>query len=447
MNYEFATVVWGDAFTSLYLKVSLPTLLSPGNLGSFRGKRNSVYRIYTTPQDAKRIKESPAFLKLSEIMPTELIFMQADDFKHQSFECYLRAINKAIDDDASFVLLHPDGVWGDGAFANLQKIATTGKKAVMFATFRVAKETFVPPLLKRFLSEDGLVLSVPPRELVKLALRHLHWETGSHFWNSSHFFELPSILHWNVKNEGMLLRYFRLNPLMSTPTKRFEMPLASLDSSDYIIFANPKFDDLHIVQDSDEIVVFDMCDSKYPNIQIPRNRANVFKVAYWAAGRDSPFYPNTNLYSRRFFKYKIRIHSGDISPRWKEVEKSSDRIVNSILFLLRFTPVWYNIKITWEYIIGLAKSNRTSVKKLVALIIHPKNWPLLIATFLLAFNRYPQVVFWLNKYVEHCDEKHFDREKVQYLISSLGAVDNRYAEQILDKLREKGYLYSAPTKK
>ena len=346
MKFHFVTVVWGDSFTDLFLKVVLPSLLSPGNLGSFRHKSGSVYKIYTTPEDAKRIKESPVFLKLSEIMPTEIILIDDDVDLRNYWEYYYTAINTAVNDHAAFVMQPPDVVRADGTLVNLQKIAATGKKAVVHGIFRVTKETFVPAFLEHFYSEDDFTASASPRELVKLALEHLHSQTKSSFWDSAKFTPWPCYLFWSVNREGILARYFHKHSMMTSPRKKTGIgsSLGTLDGGGYIPFAHPNPDDLYIVEDSDEMFACDISDSTYSGLpglsDIPANRASVFKVAYWAAGWQDPYNRNANSYHRKFVTHKIRIHFNDISPRWKEVEKSSDKVVNSICFLLKFAVMY-----------------------------------------------------------------------------------------------------------
>ena len=67
--YHFLTPVWGKAYTKTYLELVMPAQLSQGNLKAFAGAPSSRYVIYTTEADAETIKASPAFRKLSAIVP------------------------------------------------------------------------------------------------------------------------------------------------------------------------------------------------------------------------------------------------------------------------------------------------------------------------------------------------------------------------------------------
>jgi len=274
-------------------------------------------------------------------------------------KCHERAIKEAADEKAAIIFLQSDLIWPDETFANLKKIAQGGKRGVMVAaSLRVVKETFVPAFLESFYSVNDFTASVSSRELVKLALDHLHPHTESRFWDSPNF-HWPDYLYWRVNNEGVLTRAFFLHPLMTSPVRRI-IPAWTVDSANYISFAHPNPDDLYIVEDSDEIVGIEISKLGSHGELLP-NRSNVFKVAHWAKYYARP-------YHRRFLTRKIRIHSGDISPRWKEVEKSSDRVVKYICILLKFEAILDTVRL----IITLLKlrlfPDRFAVKKFP---VHP----------------------------------------------------------------------------
>ncbi|NQT72535.1 MAG: hypothetical protein HQ553_07160 [Chloroflexi bacterium] len=340
LRFHFVTVVWGEPYVDLFLKVGLPSLLSPNNLPYVAHKTDSVYRIYTTQNDATIIGQSPVFVRLADIMSTEILFMEDGDFESKGFECFRKAIDDVVRDDAGLVFLAADMVWADGAFANLYRIALSGKLCIMIGSFRLAKESFVPALLERYQSLDECTLSVQPRDLVRLSLEHLHPWTKSCLWDSLEFTSWPCWLHWAIGDGGLLLRQFHLQPLLTRPSERLESTIGSLDGSEYVPITHPSYDDIYIVEDSDEIAGFEMSDSKYCVLTVPGNRATAVKIAYWASSRVGGLYPMTNRYHRMFLQHRIRIHADEIKPEWRMVEESSDKTVDMVLSLLRFELVF-----------------------------------------------------------------------------------------------------------
>ena len=51
MKIQLTTVIWGEVFVKLFLKISLKSLLSEGNLISISKNNDIIYTIYTTPED------------------------------------------------------------------------------------------------------------------------------------------------------------------------------------------------------------------------------------------------------------------------------------------------------------------------------------------------------------------------------------------------------------
>ncbi len=304
MNFHFVTGVWGDSYADLFLNVALPNHISSGNLGTFHGRDGSVYKIYTTSKDAERIKNSPVFSKLAGIMSAEIVLI--DDvnveIKHSAqMECHRRAIRAADRDGAILVFLSPDSIWSDGTFANLARLAAAGKRAVMVAGIRLVKETFVPVFLEGYYSKADLTASISSRELVKLALDHLHPITKSLFWGSREFNPgWPSHLYWQVNKEGLLARCFHLHPLMVNPYERSVLPLTTIDG-DYIFLACPNPDDWYVVEDSDEIVGCEISSLSQNAGDIAPNSSSIIELATWAKYR-------TNLHHRQIVMHRTQFH-------------------------------------------------------------------------------------------------------------------------------------------
>lgn len=332
MKIHFITAVWGDSYTDLFLNVALPNQLSPGNLPSFyhSSGKGSIYKIYTMFEDAEKIKKSPVFAELSGAMSTEIVLI--DDLnvkiKHNALsECHKRAIGAADNDGAALAFLSPDSIWSDGTFANLLEIVATGKRVVMVAGIRVVKETFVPTLLQQFRSKSDFSISISSRELVKIALDHLHPVTKSLFWNSKEFSGWPSHLYWDVNQEGLLARCFHLHPLVVNPSRR-GLSFSSTIDADYFSLACPDLNDLYVVVDSDEMVCCEISSLAQSAGTIAPNGSSVIQVARWARHQ-------TNQHHREFVRHRIRFHFKEISEDWQQVERSSDRVVDATCRLLK----------------------------------------------------------------------------------------------------------------
>ncbi len=98
--------------------------------------------------------------------------------------------------------------------------------------------------------------------------------------------------------------------------------------SDYLPEACPNIDDIHVVEDSDEIMCVEMSSRAYTLVEDKADRFSAFQVA-----RRMNLAINSQHHA--FLRYRIRLHVHDLSPRWSEVEQESDRAVESILSWLK----------------------------------------------------------------------------------------------------------------
>ncbi|MEZ2252569.1 TIGR04372 family glycosyltransferase [Microcoleus sp.] len=329
MGFHFINVVWGQEYTNILLNFSLPLQLSPGNLQYFRESQESLYKIYTTQQDAETIKSSKIYEILTETIPTVIKVFDMASFSQMNrytimTRCHQHAVIEANITNSIMVFLFPDGLFADGTFAQLSKLADQGKRAVMIPGTRTVKETLLPTL-KQHPNFNNLCAIISPRELVKIFLDNLHPWTQSAFWDSADFTNTPSHIYWRVKDEGFLARCFHIHPLMINPIRKDIVPKDTIDA-EYLSQVISTLNDIYVVEDSDEIFGCSV-DSREDCKELLRHdvKAQISEIRQWVEGA-------TALHHRwSFFCHKIRIHSGDISEKWKTVEAESDEIAHQLI--------------------------------------------------------------------------------------------------------------------
>ena len=329
LHFHFITGVWGESYTGLFLQAVLPNQLTPGNLLFFRDKPGAAtYKIYTTRPDAERIRAARCYAELAQAVRVEFVYLENMDLgaKYAALtECHRRAIGAADEVEAALVFLSPDAVWSEGTFQRLWQLGQAGTRVVMVGSIRLVKETFVPQYLAQHASTDCSA-PVTGRQLVGLALQHLHPLSESLFWDSPRFSSGPSHLYWRVGAEGILLRCFHLHPLMVNPVVRGLLPSSTVDA-DYTPLACPDPQSLYVVEDSDEIACFEISREAQFGTFAPRRFSaadTAFYARYW-----------TQAHHRKFVRHPIRFHASELSPQWQDVERASDRVLDDIERYLR----------------------------------------------------------------------------------------------------------------
>lgn len=329
ITFHFITVVWGDAYTNLFLDVVMPTQLSPGNLYAFADKP-AVYKIYTTSVDADRIYRSDVFQQLKDILPVEVITDDEADLS-KGFQVMMdfhnRAIREADECSAALVFLTPDSIWSDGSFLRLWELAQLGKRVVLSTGTRLTKETFVPDFLQRFRSNHESSVMLPPRELVRVAIPHLHPTTQSLFLNAKISNSWPSLLYWHAPDHGIVARCFHLHPIMINPSVKGIVPESSVDD-DYIARVCPNPNEFYVIEDSDEMIGFEISSQRHLVGDMFAFEPTAFQVALWA-------YKFANDRHQKFVNHRIFIHTDDLSSAWHKTFQESDDFIQAVQHYLR----------------------------------------------------------------------------------------------------------------
>ena len=334
MHYHFITVTWGEVFTDLLLRVMLPNQLTAGNLGFFRNRPGSRYRIYTTEPDARRIRSAPVFAKLEAIMPVELIIVPDLGVRgghvaayEDMTRCHRMAIVDGEREDAAMLFLPGDAMWSEGSFRRLGEMCEAGYHAVLLPGIRLVRETYVDAFIERFFDPATLEAKAEARELVAHALPHLHPLTRSYFLDTDRFISFPSHFIVPVEGRGFLLRAFHMHPAIIKPMVHGGAVGHTIDY-EYLRHACPDEALIHVVEDSDEILQVAVDPAAHRADLIMPNRFNLTRIADFARRHADEF-------QRRMCIERVyRVHADDGGPEWAGAERKAGILADRLRFAL-----------------------------------------------------------------------------------------------------------------
>lgn len=314
---HFVNVLWGRSFTDLFLEVSLPTQLASGNLGAVYGRPGARYDLYTTAEDEERIRFAPEFTRLCETLPTFVhrIDVNADTPHWQTLtNCHKDAIGRAQSEGAALVFMTPDIVLGNGAVDSLLRWAEGGMRAVMIGSVRLVRESFAREFTARYRRGGEIEVGVPPREMVGMALRHLHQISAALIWPPKTTW--PSHVYWNVPSEGLIARCFHAHPMMVV-TRQQALSFDSTIDGDYLEQAGVRPEEIHVVDDTDDLTLFELSPETYT--MGPRaTPMKASEVGLWAS-----LY--ANRLHRQMFRRPIAVHRGELGRGWQAAQITADR--------------------------------------------------------------------------------------------------------------------------
>lgn len=327
---DYIVAVWGEHYTGLFLEFCLPSLLSPNNLPLAQGRAPSVYAdgdrlvIVTQPEDTALIEAHPSIAKAREHIEVSIrpVTIDTQDKFGQRYNiqlhCHKQAIAAAHKEGRLASMLVADVFYADGYCRAVRKWADEGKKLVLGIGLRGALESLLPELEEH--KRDG-VISLTPRDVVKLGMAHLHPLHSASIWGAPHFTRMPYTLLFPVFGQGYLVHSFCLHPYLLEPN---DSMLGYRSNVDHDL---PKFyedKDTYVVTDSDEAMYCEFAPLAH----------------FWPAANSFPASPDiiarwstVQLCTQHWdnLQHGVFWHTDDIDPRrWDEAVDWSDMVVYDI---------------------------------------------------------------------------------------------------------------------
>lgn len=341
-TYDVVTAVWGTEFIDLFLGVCIPNQLSPRNLPALPA--GSRYRVFTKHADVARLSASTRLAEVARILPVDIVEVDpdaAEDGKPGQIrnrykmmtDCHRRAVADAAKVEAALIFLAPDFVLAEGTIEGLVRIHASGSRAVLAANLRLARHELVAALA-------GRPAAVPPRELVGLAMKYLHPATESLMVDGGSSNDFPTSVNWPVRSsngglEGILVRSLHMHPLLLDPTRRGELPRATIDGH-YLMRCGLKLRECHLVDDSDELVVFELTPSER-NIRNDGRRGGVSLTRLAAVAS------NCDRFQMAHWQRPVRLHAGELDARWDAADADSRRLVHELERYLPYGPAFFTV--------------------------------------------------------------------------------------------------------
>ena len=340
--FYFGIVFWGDKFRHVFTDLCLLSLLSGRNIPSLENAGGgNRFLICTTRADWDALEKEATFRLMRDFIEPEFVEMippRPEDHKMAVMSDGHRMIaNTMFERRVYGTFIYPDTVFSDGTVAALQDHARAGKKAVLANCPRLANEGFLKELSANMQMRPGHPSPLSSRDLVAMALRHIHSETRRYEWDTNFFADSPVVCYWNVSDDhGVVMHSFCWAPLLLDYGSIGKHHTGSLDSwtidGDYVHANVPEPADIAIITDSDEVMVVSVtpeADLHYePDahwlLRLPwigtRTRIALLRRFY--------FSPVIDPLKRHIFRKGVFLHTDPLSGRWDMVCTRADRLVD-----------------------------------------------------------------------------------------------------------------------
>jgi hypothetical protein len=174
------TCAWGERYISELLSITLPALLAPGNLPYVASVVSCELVILTDQASFSRILGDVTVRKIRELCSVRLV--EIDDLipsPDQYGMAITYALHRGFSDlgqsatDTWLLFLNSDFILADRSLRSVVRHLARGERLIASPSYCVKAETAAPDLLKR-VDPRSRALSVPPRAMAALVLRHWH---------------------------------------------------------------------------------------------------------------------------------------------------------------------------------------------------------------------------------------------------------------------------------
>jgi hypothetical protein len=268
--FYFMVALWGERYRDRFAGFFLPSLLAPGNLPRLRADDGHRFLVATTRADWALLERLPIMAELRRYVLPVLVEIPDDHAGgytaalHRQTRCLKQLFEAAYPDKPYGCLLLPDLIVSDGLVATLIRSATAGHQLVLLPALRQIEEDVLEEL-----SASGLLasrdrpeewtrpLTLAPRTLADLALRHLHPEVAVFEEGNPRQPLYPPFRFWRVpQRNGVIVRGFFGLPILMDFAAVPPHHADCLDHDDYeAVYLGRNFSagaGLHVVEDSDE---------------------------------------------------------------------------------------------------------------------------------------------------------------------------------------------------
>jgi hypothetical protein len=254
---HFAVPVWGDEYLRTFLTFSLPSQLASGNIPFLAADGRHIYTVYTTHEDAARLRASDTFRALERHLPTTIEIIDIGRVAGGKYaiksDCYRSALQKAADHRAAVFLLNADIVLADGFVRGIARLLAAGKRVIEVPGPRGLRSAIGRALYARYRSADGITITIDPLQLSSLWMRHMHPQLEMHFveGEAGEPFH-PSHFYWELGDVGIIARCFHLYPIVVVPAGS-QVNFSTTIDDDLVRNLGVPRDQMAIVRDSTEI--------------------------------------------------------------------------------------------------------------------------------------------------------------------------------------------------
>lgn len=346
-HLRVVSTAWGESYVREFLDFCLPALLAPGNLPALAEHFDVEFVFLTEREQFGPIASSPIHARALQHCRFRLVALDDLVATRGSYGMSLTyALHRGIADlgpamtETYALFVNADFILADGSYRGLLPHLLRGERLILAPSYCTIAEE-VRPLLRAALSSDHAVLSLPPRQLADIVIRHRHFTVRGKTVNQR-FFHLRYIeqYYWMVDECTMLAHQLPIAVVAMKPERYLEEPACLWDYGIIREFC-PSMRHT-VLGDSDDFLMLELRgrdtakDDLLPGWPEPVEIARVLATFI-------------TDYKRDIGRARLTVHSRDLTPAAAAAHEALDAFVASVYAHLPETLLHHLGHPQWTY--------------------------------------------------------------------------------------------------
>ena len=357
---------WGEKYLDLMLSFTLPALLAPGNLPYVAAKAPCQVVILTEERFFSRVASHPVVAQVKSFCDVRLVSL--DDLiavpdKYGMALSYV--LHRGFADlgeemtNSWQIFLNADFILADGSLRALLPHLARGKRIVASPSYCVNEAAVIPELRQR-IDPHTLALTLPPREMAAMVLRHRHNTIRGKTVNQRAISMLiMDQFYWEANRDTLLGFQMPIAVVGLRPQRYLREPIAYWDHGLMREFCPDA--DVCVLGDSDEFLMLELRSEDTAAEQLSLGWPTPAQIA-------SRMIVFLTPYQREYLNYPLTLHAGDLPA---DVEESRAKLKAFIDEVFAFVPdvlPSHRNHPQWQYHLpGFTRSRHDSLSKQLGL--------------------------------------------------------------------------------
>ncbi len=320
-RFLYVDIIWGRSYANLFTNVSLASRLSQHNLPSMPNNATSKTVIVTTDEDRVHIVGSSLFKRLEKLM--EVVFLPLEKSTQGKYDLMSAGHRRGIEYAGGrgyCVFFAPDAIVADGSIPRLYQLALSGRQIVAGFGPCINQAAVLNELAIDPAADTGRLLTLPPRELVKIVLRHLHPNLSRQNVQSRQYPRQPNACLWDApRGDGILARVLNMHPYLFDA--RLATPSLDLFNATLDWWVIPRAlrdpNSYYVITDSDEFLVCGLLPEETGAQTAAGEKFDPAFLARYLVATGCPYFNRNN------FLYGVKLHAGEMDESWARLDQDS----------------------------------------------------------------------------------------------------------------------------